>query len=481
MNSSGPPPPPPPARRGGIGRLALVAALGAAAVLGYQALATGGGHGTSRAGQAATGTTALAGAVSPDRGATGAAFGGATGAIPAGGAGATGATGAGATGATGAGATGPTGGPANTTVHRPVTGPRLVVVVDQPAGPFAQQNRLIMQGAIVGLAQLDAAGGIAHHAVRLVTEKLDGLSPAAVQQRLKVAGPGAVLMLPCDSNWQSRLATGAAPYKTLMLAPCDADAALGRAIATYWPVGMAGNDEAAGLAGFMQRIGYQSTFVVDTPGLAYAASMTRYFRAAVQARKLRVTGSATVSLSLGPAEIARVAAGIKAAKVRSTSVFSALPAPYINRLAAGLLHDGVHQILLGTSAMDTPLTLAKGSAALENATFPSYGFLDQDPAAAAFAAAYRTRFGLPVGSFPGLGFETIRLLAAAVARAGSTSPAAISLALSAGLQLPGAALADRAYAAGGDHNPTSTVSVEKISAGSFLPLLTSAPTNVPAA
>jgi branched-chain amino acid transport system substrate-binding protein len=357
-----------------------------------------------------------------------------------------------------------------------------VVVIDEPADPFKQQNRLIMQGATVALEALDAAGGVGHHGVRLLPESLDGLSPAAVQRQLRAAGPGAVLVLPCDTNAQFSLASGAAPYKTLMFAPCDADAALAQTIPTYWPVGMAGNDEAAGLAAFMQREGYRGVYVLDTPGLTYATTMTRYFREAARDEQLVVTGSGTASMTgLTSAVIKRLAAGIKAAP-RTTAVFSALPPPYIDQLAAGLAGDGVDQIVFGTSAMDTPLTLsAHGSAALEDATLPSYGFLRQDePAAEDFVNQYRARFGLPVGSFPGLGFETIRLIAAAVAKAGSSNPATIEQALLGGISLSGVALFDRSYTAGSDHNPVGTVSVEKISSGSFLPLLTSAPPTAPA-
>jgi branched-chain amino acid transport system substrate-binding protein len=453
MNSNQTPPMPP--RRGGIGRLVVVAAVGAGAVLGYQVLAGGGGHRTA----APAGQTAGV-AVADNGGPAGSGPSGATGAVR-----------GGATGATGA---------VRLARRTPVTGPRLVVVVDEPSGAFAQQNRLITQGATVALAQLNAAGGAARHGVRMVAEQLDGLTPPAVQQRLHAAGSGAVLVLPCDANSQTTIAEGAARYGTVMLAPCDADAALARTIPTYWPVGMAGNDEAAGLTGFMQRIGYSSVYVLDTPGLTYASTMTRYFRAAAQARQLRITGGSTVSLPVTKAELKAVASAIHSTPTRTDAVFSALPPPYINQLAAGLLADGVHQVVLGTSSMDTPLTLSAGSRALENATFPSYGFLSEDdPATSAFVSAYRARFGLPAGSFPGLGFETIRLLSAALAKARSTAPAAIQQALAAGISLTGVALADRSYKAGADHNPIGTVSVEKISAGAFLPLLTAAPTDVP--
>jgi branched-chain amino acid transport system substrate-binding protein len=443
-------------RRPGFGRLVLVAAVGAGAVLGVQSLTSGSGHHSAGAvgAQRAGGLAPIVAGTSGRQGTTGRA----TGAQP---------------------AKGVTGAVADAPAVRPVTGPRLVVVIDEPSGAFAQQNRLIREGATVAVAQIDAAGGAAHQGVRLLPESLDGLSPAAVQQRLRAAGPGAVLVLPCDADSEFSLAAGAAPYKTLMLAPCDADAALAQSIPTYWPVGTPGNDEAAGLAGYLQRLDGSTAFVIDTPGLRYTDAMTGYFRAAAQARGIQITGTATVSLAVGEAEVKRAASAIRAARPKPAVVFTALPPPYVNRLAAGLAGDGVQQILFGTSAMDTPLSLTKGAAALENATFGSYGFPSEDAAASNFLTAYRARFGLPVGSFPGLGYETIRLLDAAVTKARSTTPAAIQQALLGGISLPGVALFDRSYGGGSDHSPTTSVSVEKISSGSFLPLVTGPPTDVP--
>ena len=91
----------------------------------------------------------------------------------------------------------------------------LTVVIDEPGGLFAEQNELIMQGAIAAVDVLNAKGGVAHNKVRLVPEHLDGLSASAVQQRLHAAGANAVLVLPCDSNSQATLANGAAAYGTL--------------------------------------------------------------------------------------------------------------------------------------------------------------------------------------------------------------------------------------------------------------------------
>jgi branched-chain amino acid transport system substrate-binding protein len=374
------------------------------------------------------------------------------------------------------------GGPA---VERSLRSGSMVVVVDQPPpGLFSEQNRSIAQGAEVAVDELNAKGGLLarHIHVKLVRQSLDGLSATAVQARLR-SEAAAVLILPCDTNSQLSLAGGASNYGMLMLAPCNPDATAGRRYPTYWPVGMAATDEAAGLASLGDRVGYRRVFVVSAQGTNYVELLTNAFRSAAQTEGIQVVGSA--SIDPASTDFSGLANAIKAANPSPTAIFTALPPPLVNRVAAGLLAQGVGQAVLGSAAMDTPLTLAsdpkaKGPKALENAIFASYGFPRVSASARRFLTDYHTTFGHePVGSFPGLGFETIRLLEAAVHKVGSAEPSAIQQALAGGVALQGVALATRTYERGGDHNPVGTVAITKIAGGSFFPLVAITPSNAP--
>jgi ABC-type branched-subunit amino acid transport system substrate-binding protein len=353
----------------------------------------------------------------------------------------------------------------DTAVARSLRRGQMVVVIDQPSsGLFAEQNASIAQGATVAVDELNATGGLARHVrIKLVHQDLEGLSPAAVEGRLRSAA-AAVLILPCNTDSQLSLAAGAARYGTLMLAPCNPDPTAGRRFSTYWPVGMTPSEEAAGLVSFIRTVGYGSVFIVSAPSSRYAQLMTSYFRAAAQRKGLRIVGSASVATTTG--DLSSLAHVIKAANPRPSTIFTALPPPLVNQLAAGLQTQGVTQNVAGTSAMDTRLTLTSNAGALEDAVIPSYGFPREGAPAHRFATDYKKRFGgEPVGSFPGLGFETIRLLETAVREGRSAEPSAIQRALSRGLALEGVALAERTYQPGGDHNPTGVVAIEKIVSG----------------
>lgn len=359
------------------------------------------------------------------------------------------------------------GGPA---VERAIHGGSLTVVIDQPPpGLFAEQNRSIAQGAAVAVDQLNARGGLAGHVhVKLVPETLDGLSAAALQAKLR-SQAAAVLILPCDTDSQLSLAAAASQFGMLMLAPCNPDGTAGARYATYWPVGFAADEEALGLTSYMSTVGKLNVFVVSAPGSRYVELVTSDFRTAAQKRGIKIVGSASIPLTTQ--DVSGLASAIRAAQPTPGAIFTALPAPLANRMAAGLLAEGVRVPLLGTTAMDTHGTLSSGAKAVENATFSSYGFPRVNASASRFASAYRTLFrSEPVGSFPGLGLETIRLLHAAANKAHSAEPSAIQRALSGGIALEGVGLAQRSYAPGGDHNPIGQVSVSKILAGSFLQL-----------
>jgi ABC-type branched-subunit amino acid transport system substrate-binding protein len=345
------------------------------------------------------------------------------------------------------------------------------VVIDQPtSGLFAEQNRSIAQGAAVAVDELNAAGGLSHHIrIKLMPETLDGLTASAVQHRLR-SEAAAVLILPCDTDSQLSQAAGAAQYGMLMLAPCNPDPTAGKRYATYWPVGTDANQEALGLASFMRTLGYGSSFVISTPGSRYAELLTSYFRGAAQARGVQLTGSAAVANTAR--DFSGLARAIEATRPKPSTIFTAAPPPFVNRLAAGLKAQGVEQPVMGTTALDTRLSLSSGAGALENAVFPSYGFPREDASARRFARDYARRFRrAPVGGFAGLGFETIRLLEHAARKASSAEPSAIQQALSGGITLRGVGLADRAYLRGGDHNPIGQVAITKIAFGGLVPLI----------
>ena len=354
------------------------------------------------------------------------------------------------------------------------------VVVDQPSeAAFAEENHLIEEGAQVAAEEANGSGQLPGNLhIKLVPEHLEGLSASAVQERLRSDGAG-VLVLPCDTSSQASIASAAAHYGTLMVAACNDEPLAAQRLSTYWPVGSSGSEEMAELAAFMQTQGYLRAYVVSAPGVRYVGLLTGDFERAAKAKGIRVVGSTAVNPD--SQDFTSVANAIKGMEPQPTAVFTALPPPAVNRLGAALHAQGVTAAVVGTSVMDSRYTLASGEG-LENAIFSSYGFAREGGAAQRFAADYAKQYGRPpLGSLPGLGYETVRLLEEAARRAHSGEPSAIQHVLAGGFALSGVALADRHYQPGSDHNPVSEVGVEKISGKSFEPLIAGSPSGAPGA
>jgi ABC-type branched-subunit amino acid transport system substrate-binding protein len=347
----------------------------------------------------------------------------------------------------------------------------LTVAIDTPSEALlAEQNGSIEHGAAVAAQELGAS--LPHHVhIKLLAETLDGLSATALKARLESQG-AAALILPCDTASEQSLAAAGSSSGLLMLAPCSPDATAAERYPTYWSVGASSTQEASALVDYLEQDDRSRLFLVNATGVAYAEQQTSAFRSAARTGGIMLDGSASVSVSRP--DFSSVVQAIEAIRPLPVAFFSALPPDLAAGLSSSLQAKGFHLTVFGSSVMDTPQSLARGKA-LENATFVSYGFARENAAASRFSTDYKTEFGkAPLGGFPGLGFETVRVLAAAARKAGSADPSAIQRALTDGLTVEGVGLASRKYS-GGLHTPVGDVGISKAFSGELLPLLATTP------
>jgi len=287
-----------------------------------------------------------------------------------------------------------------------------------------------------------------------------------------------VAILPCNVDLAPSLAKAAAARHLLILSPCNPDPAATRRIPMDWPIAMSGNQEAAQLVDWAlgERM-VPAYLLVGEPKTSYVSALTRYFRAALTENHIPLVGEATVKLD--GSNVSAVAKDIRRAK--PLVIFTAVFSPYVEKIASGLRHRGVRAPVLVGDGMDAQLELQKYTwRDLSEVLFASYGFAR--PASKAFFDEYRARFRRrPVGAFPGLGLETIRVLEAAVLRAGSTEPRAINDAFAQGFKLTGVGLSDRVYPGSGVREPTTDVGVSRVDAppGLYYPYYSSIPRSVP--
>src|SRR5437588_4790690 len=351
-------------------------------------------------------------------------------------------------------------------------------------GFLAAHDVLISNGAKLAVEQINKHGGIGGK-VKIVLQLRDVKSrpDTSVQvARDLMKAKVNVLVLPCNTDFQVAMAAVANPKGQFMLSPCNGDPTVARKYGNYWPVGMAGNAQLAQLANYEKLKKYKKVYVLDAPQMLYVHLMARYFKKAAPSRGIQIVGGDDIPFGATgfPQDYSAIATKIKNNSGGAQAIMTGLFSPFVDFLARDLRRAGVDLPVIGTDGMDTQLNLTTGKDAVNGYGFTTFGFPDKGSATARFYAQFKGRFGAsPDGTYPALGYDTIKVLEAAVIKAGSTDGKKIQAVLSAGLTVNGALGALR-YKGGGQHNPTNTVVVDQIKGGKFVKVLKSVPTKVPA-
>jgi ABC-type branched-subunit amino acid transport system substrate-binding protein len=234
---------------------------------------------------------------------------------------------------------------------------------------------------------------------------------------------------------------------------------------------MAGNAEAAGLANFAALQNGTSALIVSSKRSSYSTTFAGYLREAAKRRGISVVGQTSVRLD--GRDVDSLVTEIRRTKPRV--ILSGLFSPYSEKIVLKLRARGILTPIYLTSGADMPMDLARYGDAMKDVTFASFGFARPN-ADQPFVAAYRTRFRREVyGGFPGIGFETARVLDTAARKARSNAPDALDRALTRGFTTVGIAAGGLAYGPGIGHHPVAEVSLARIIRGAYVPLVASVP------
>jgi branched-chain amino acid transport system substrate-binding protein len=347
-------------------------------------------------------------------------------------------------------------------------------------GFLAVHDHLISQGAQLAVQQINRGGGIGGRVkIKLVLKDVKSDPATSVEVANELIGAHvAAMILPCNTDFQVAMASVAQRAKQFTLSPCNADPTAWRKFPIYWPVGVAGNAQMAQLASYAQSAGLKKIYVLDSNFL-YIHLMAKYFKKAAPLYGLRIAGTASVPFGATgfPNDYSAFVDKVKAAKPQA--VMTGLFTPYVDTFTKQLRAAGLNVPVLGSDGMDTGLDLTAGGTAVNGNVFTTFGYPTPGSPTAKFYSDYAKRFGKrPDGSYAALGYETIKVLEAAVRRANSTDPKKIQAALGAGMTVSGA-LGQIVYPGHGQHNPTNPVAVVAIKNRKFSLVKVGVPTKVP--
>lgn len=141
----------------------------------------------------------------------------------------------------------------------------------------------------------------------------------------------------------------------------------------------------------------------------------------------------------------------------------------VGSLVGQLREAGLDGPIVGGDGYDTPDLLAVAGAAAEGVHFTTHALMDAElgtEAVKGFMAAYAKKYGrAPDSAFAALGYDSVRLLAQAIARAGSTEGAVVKAALEATEGFVG--VSGRISYAPGQHVPRKSVTLIAVQGGRF--------------
>jgi branched-chain amino acid transport system substrate-binding protein len=175
----------------------------------------------------------------------------------------------------------------------------------------------------------------------------------------------------------------------------------------------------------------RSAFLLVDRGSDFTRALARFFRQRFVARGGTVTGR--LSYPWGERDFTSAMARIRAQRPPPDVLFfSALPSEAA-RLVRQARAAGLTQPILSGDGFDTPLLTRVGGTAADDVYYSTHVALQgTGRRIRRFAAAYRERYGhRPENAFAALGYDTMRLIADAIRRAGTTQSGAIRKALAA--------------------------------------------------
>ena len=286
-----------------------------------------------------------------------------------------------------------------------------------------------LAGMRLAAAEIDADGGVLGRPLQLVAA--DSRSkPAAVARAVRRLIEGERVVALGGLN-DSTLALAAGPVAQRAGIPFVTSGAtlpsLPRRIGDGFFMAAYGDDAQAHAVADLARsdLHARSAFLVVDRGSDFTHALARYFRQRFVARGGAVVGR--VLYAPGERNFGSAIARIRAARPRPDVLFfSSLPSE-AGRLVRQARAAGLTQPILSGDGFDTPLLGREAGALADDVYYSTHVALgSRAPRVRRFVAAYRRRYGrAPTNAFAALGYDTLRLIADAIRRAGSTDPAAI--------------------------------------------------------
>jgi branched-chain amino acid transport system substrate-binding protein len=305
-------------------------------------------------------------------------------------------------------------------------------IVIGAAWPWAARSQLLYaQGLDMAAGEVNARGGVLGRRIRIVrADDHESVDDGRLVAQRFAEDPSVVAVI---GHLQSYVTIPAAPIYDLsgvvLLAPAATDPELTQSHFSHVFRGTF-SDLAAGrqLADYAHSRGYRSVaiYYVRNP---YGRSLANSFEEHAAELGIRIAARQSYDPNTAPGAPALDPLLDDWKQLGFDAILLAGETPHAATFLAEARRRGITQPVLGGDALGVPELLAAGPAAEGTVIVAAFHPDAPQPESRRFSAAFRARYGRPPDAAAALGYDAVRLLADAIARAGSTAPDRIAAAL----------------------------------------------------
>jgi branched-chain amino acid transport system substrate-binding protein len=310
-------------------------------------------------------------------------------------------------------------------------------------GPLGASTTQVRNGARMAADEINAAGGIAgKYRIDLrVKDVHSDASEAAAVARDFVAAGAKVMIAPCDLEAAVAFGRPGQQAGVPIIAPCTSASTLASSVGGFiFQLYPSDALQATALARFAREQGYRTAYMLPSEDTPYAAQLPASFAEAFQ--KMGGASAGKSSITLGQQDFGAAVAAIRSASPAVDVVMTGASEPEFPIFLRQLRDAGVTAPVLAGDAVDSPTTLALGAIA-EGLVYVSAACPAPGGALEKFDHGYVAKFGgdpdMDQAPYAAIAYETLKLIEAAITKAGSTDGAAIRDALDAMVEFPGIA------------------------------------------
>ena len=329
-------------------------------------------------------------------------------------------------------------------------------------GPEAAFGTSTLHGVRLAAEEINAAGGVLGKKIRIVAEDDQGRADEAASVVTKLITSDNVIALVGENSSNQSLAAApvAQAHSVPMVSPSSTNPAVTEKGEYIFRVCFTDPYQGKALATFVRNNLKltKAAMLVDRKN-DYSVGLADVFRKEFTAMGGQVIGEQ--SYTGGDSEFRPQLTTIR----RASPEVLFVPGFYTDagQIAIQARDLGISVPLLGGDGWDSPTVIEIGGKAVENSYFSDHYFVGDDrPVVKSFVNAYRQRHGKNPEATAALGYDALKIIAAAMQRAGSTDRAKIRDGIAATQNYDGVS---GMISMGADRNPIKPVAMIKIEGG----------------